>query len=313
MEVDNYLKNDSLLIVGGTGFIGSNVAQEAVNRGFKVSVICRNNSLSSKKLEKVHYIKVDISNENSLRLKLKNKNFDYVINLSGYVDHDSYFGTGNKVIETHFQGVRNLVNAFQNKKIKSFIHLGSSDEYGLNPAPQNEKQREFPISPYAFAKVASSHFLQMLYRIENFPAVILRPFLVYGPGQNNQRFLPQVIQGCMKNSPFPVSKGEQLRDFCYITDIVDAIFFSIGNKKVYGEVINIASGRSVPIKEVVFMVRDLIGKGEPVFGEIEYRKNENMHLYADISKAKKLLKWSPKIDFENGLAMTISSTLEQKK
>jgi nucleoside-diphosphate-sugar epimerase len=310
MEVNSNNDKGNLLIVGGTGFIGFYVAQEAIKQGFKVSVIFKKKYTLLKKIDKVHYINVDIANENSLGIELKNKKFDHIINLSGYVDHSSYFDTGVAVIETHFQGVANLVKLLDKQSLKNFIQIGSSDEYGLNHAPQIETQRELPISSYAFAKSASSHFLQMLYRTENLPVIVLRPFLVYGPGQSHNRFLPQVINGCMSNSKFPVSSGEQLRDFCYITDIVEAILSSINNKKAYGEIINIASGSAVTIKELVMMVRNIIGKGEPLFGEIDYRKCENMELYANISKAKKILNWSPKISLQRGLEMTISSTLD---
>jgi nucleoside-diphosphate-sugar epimerase len=310
---NNYLTKESLLVIGGTGFIGTFVAKEAVQRGFNVSVVFNKNYSLVRKIENIDYIKVDITNKNALRSKLKNIHFDHVINLSGYVDHGNYFDSGDKIIETHFQGVKNLVNTLDKQSLKSFVQIGSSDEYGLNSAPQIETQRELPISSYAFAKSASSHFLQMLYRTENLPLVVLRPFLVYGPGQDKNRFLPQVIEGCLSNLKFPVSEGAQLRDFCYITDIVDAILSSVGNKKAYGEVINIASGRAISIKDIVVMVRKIIGKGDPTFGEIKYRPGENMNLYANISKAKKILNWTPQVSLEKGLEITILSTLESKK
>ena len=70
-----------------------------------------------------------------------------------------------------------------------FVQIGSSDEYGNIKAPQHEESREHPISPYSIGKLASTQFLQMLHRTEGFPAVILRPFLIYGPGQDNKRFI----------------------------------------------------------------------------------------------------------------------------
>ena len=101
------------------------------------------------------------------------------------------------------------------------MNIGSSDEYGSNRAPQNEMQRESPISPYSFGKTASSHFLEMLNRIDNFPSCSLRLFLVYGPGQNDHRFIPQIIEGCLSDNIFNTSKGEQIRDFCFVEDIVE--------------------------------------------------------------------------------------------
>ena len=131
----------------------------------------------------------------------------------------------------------------------------------------------------------------MLYRTEGLPIVVIRPFLVYGPGQNNNRFIPQVIKGCISNEEFPVSKGEQLRDFCYITDFVDAVFLILKNEKTNGNVINIASGNPVMIKDIINKIVLHVGFGIPKFDELKYRKNENMKLYADITKARTLLGW----------------------
>ena len=298
-------KNVKLLIVGGTGFIGRSVAKNAIKRGFQVSIISKNNCPKSKQLKNADYITVDITNKNDLLLALKDKLFCYVLNLSGYINHSIYSDSGSEVFKAHFNGMKNLVTYIDKTNLKGFIQIGSSDEYGSNIAPQNENQRELPISPYSCAKVASTHFLQMLYRTEKFPVVILRLFLVYGPQQGNERFIPQIIKGCLNDDKFPVSHGAQLRDFCYIDDIVEAIFLSMKNEHCFGEVINIASGEAICIKEVVKTIQKLIGFGDPQFGQIPYRVEENIELYADISKANKLLNWSPKITLQDGLEETI--------
>ena len=305
------LSSQKLLIVGGTGFIGSYLANEALSRGFEVTVL----SLNSKKIKQnnrdIEYLSADITNLEKLSIVLEKKLFHHVVNLGGYIIHSSFSKGGNKVFDVHFMGLYNLVKCTNRRELKSFIQIGSSDEYGSNAAPQYENQRELPISPYSSAKTAATYFLQMLSRTENFPAVILRPFLVYGPGQDKSRLIPQIIYGCLENNEFPVSQGEQLRDFCYISDFVNAIFSSFGNNNAFGEVVNIASGRPISIKEVVIMIQKIVGTGNPKFGEIPYRIGENMALYADISKANKLLKWQPKIDLNLGLRKIIDSIKEE--
>jgi len=304
-------KKNKLLIVGGTGFLGLNVATKALKKGYKVTIISKNKTCLSKRLKDIEYISVDIRNKKSLFSKLKNKSFNHVINLGGYVDHSDYFNGGSNVFDAHFYGTINLINWLRNKPLLSFIQIGSSDEYGSNKAPQKESQREEPISPYSCAKVAITHFLQMIYKTQKFPAVILRLFLVYGVGQKDNRFIPQIINGCIKKKFFPVSDGNQLRDFCYIEDVVEAIFLSLNNKKIYGEVINIAHGKPTLVKKVVKMIVNKLGFGRPNFGKIKYRNLENMKLYADISKAKKFLKWKPAIQLDKGLELTINSLLKK--
>jgi nucleoside-diphosphate-sugar epimerase len=296
---------DRILIVGGTGFIGTHIVKEALVRGLKVTIISKNHKALSDRIKNVDYLATDISNQDNLYNQLKEKAFHYVINLGGYVDHSDYSSGGDIVFNSHFNGTKNLINCINKDSLRSFIQIGSSDEYGANEAPQNESQRESPISPYSFAKTTAAHFLQMLYRTEHFPVVVLRPFLVYGPGQGMERFIPQVIEGCLEGKEFPTSEGKQLRDFCFIDDFVQSIFSSIDNTEALGEVINIASGEPIFIKDVVNKIQNIITTGSPQFGEASYRVGENMELYADISKAKKLLNWQPKISLEEGLKKTI--------
>ena len=183
----------------------------------------------------------------------------------------NYSEGGREHIEEHFTAIQKFNFRFVLDKIYRFIQIGSSDEYGDAPAPQNEDLREAPISPYSLGKVAATHFLQMLNRTESFPVVILRLFLTYGPGQDQYRFLPQIIRGCLNDVKFPTSSGEQLRDFCFIEDIIKAIFLALEKEKAIGEVMNIASGEPISIYDMINNVKKLIGKGEPSFGEIPYR------------------------------------------
>jgi nucleoside-diphosphate-sugar epimerase len=298
------LENKKVLIVGGTGFIGMHIARKALEYGFDVTIISKKQK-DCESLDSVEYITADVSQKNNLLIQLKGKLFNYVVNVGGYIDHANYFNGGNSVFDVHFNGVRNLVDCIDRSELITFVQIGSSDEYGGNLAPQFETQREAPISPYSCAKVASTHFLQTLFITEKFPAVILRLFLVYGPGQGKERFLPQIIKGCVHNQKFPASKGEQLRDFCFIDDFVQAVFSTLDNDNAYGEVINISSGESTSIKKIVDMVVNIIGFGQPQFGQIAYRDGENMALYANIDKAEKLLGWRPGTSLEKGLAETI--------
>jgi nucleoside-diphosphate-sugar epimerase len=300
---------ERLLIVGGTGFIGRNLIKGAVKQGFDIVVLSLNAPDDKKKISGVVYIQADITDFIQLKNRLPNADFDYVINLSGYINHCQFLKGGRQVIDTHFSGVQNLLQTLDFGALKRFVQIGSSDEYGNQQAPQTEEMRESPISPYSLGKVSSTHLLQMLYRTERLPVVILRLFLVYGPGQDRKRFLPQVINGCLSDSSFSASKGEQLRDFCYVDDISRGILMSLKNDEVNGEVINLASGEPITIRETINMVQRIVGYGKPEFGKVPYRKCENMALFADISKAKELLKWTPEVAIEDGLRRTISYQL----
>lgn len=301
--MNNFRSTDRILVIGSTGFIGRHLVRRCLEHTPFVTCL----GLGNKKLSmmEVEFISADISDKKQLQSALYNKLFDYVFNLGGYIDHTPYFRGGRTAIESHFTGLMNLTDCIDRERLKGFVQIGSSDEYGGTPAPQKEDIREMPISPYSFAKTAASQFIQMLFRTEGFPGVVLRFFLVYGPGQDNERFLPQIINGCLNNEEFKSSEGKQLRDFCYIDDAVNAMIKAAVTQEAMGQVINIASGSPVMIKELIEMIMSMTDGGKPVWGLHPYRKGENMKLYADISLAERLLDWKPHTSLEDGLKKTI--------
>tara|TARA_X000001036_G_scaffold74675_1_gene66168 strand:- start:210 stop:1112 length:903 start_codon:yes stop_codon:yes gene_type:complete len=292
-------KKKKILVVGGTGFIGFHLAKHCIKKKFKVVSFSKNHPRKIRYLKKVKYLQGDISRKKDL--DILNEPFDYVVNLGGYVDHKNKIKTFN----SHLKGCKNLSNYFLKKKIKSFIQLGSSGEYGSIKSPQKETPQGNPKSFYAKAKfLATSHLLN-LYRNYKFPVTILRLYQGYGPKQDINRFIPIVIEACLENKKFDCSNGNQLRDFVHVEDIVVAIIKSIDNKRAKGEIINIGSGKPKKIKNIInFLVNRLKG-GKPLFGKIKLRKDEILKIYPDISKANKILKWRPKINFTKGLINTI--------
>ncbi len=295
-----------ILVIGGTGFIGSYIAKEAIKRKFLVTSISLKKPKTKRFNKHVKYKTIDISNYKALKKNLKG-NFDYIINAGGYGKHPGFNSSGRKLFDSHFSGLVNLVKIFSKKKIKKFIQIGSSAEYGNIKSPQEETSKCLPKTPYALAKSSCTNFLLNLYQINNFPVTVLRFFLVYGPLQDTNRVLPEVIQNCLNDTKFPTTKGDQYCDFCYIDDVVRAIFKTLNSKKSNGEIINIGYGKPFKIKNVIRLVCKLVGKGKPQFGKLKYRKDTNMKLYPNINKAKKILSWSPKIKFDQGLKLTLDS------
>ena len=200
------MNSPHLLVIGGTGFIGHHLLRASHQRDWKMTSVSLNPPPKERFVDDVCYLNFDMT-DSSLVKKYLDKDFDYVVNLGGYINHKLFKDGGRNLIDKHFITIQNLVEVLPRNKLKRFVQIGSSDEYGNASAPQNEKMREQPISPYSLAKVASTHFLQMLNRSENFPAVTLRLFLTYGPGQDINRFLPQIIRGCLDDATFPASAG----------------------------------------------------------------------------------------------------------
>jgi nucleoside-diphosphate-sugar epimerase len=131
--------------------------------------------------------------------------------------------------------------------------------------------------------------------------------LVYGPSQDKNRILPQIISNCLINKKFPVTKGEQYCDFCFIDDVVNGVFKSFSSSKTNGEILNIGSGKPIRIKNIVNLVCKLIGKGKPQYGKLKYKKGINMELFPNIKKAKLKIGWFPKVTVAKGLSLTIKA------
>lgn len=151
-----------------------------------------------------------------------------------------------------------------------------------------------------------------LYKQNNFPVSIIRLYLVYGPNQEPNRLVPITILNALKKNKFDCSHGNQLRDFIHVNDVVKSIFKVLNYKKSNGEIFNIGSGKGVKVKEVIKRICKIIGSGKPQFGKIKIRKDEISKLYPNISKARKILKWKPKIKLNIGLKKTINYYINDK-
>jgi nucleoside-diphosphate-sugar epimerase len=290
-----------ILITGGTGFIGYHLCKKSLELGWKVTSLSTNFPKKKIKLSGVNYIKGDLIDKNVL--KKINGNYDYVVNLAGYVDHKNK----KKTLDSHYKGCVNLASFFIKKKIKKFVQIGSSIEYGRAKSPQLENLDKFKntYSYYGKAKQLSTKYLLNLFKKKKFPVTILRFYLVYGPYQSRNRVVPITISNALKDSDFDCSEGKQLRDFLHIDDAIRAIIKSLRNKKASGEIINIGWGKPTKIKDIIIKICKLVGSGNPKFGSIKLRKDEIMTLYPSISKAKKIIKWKPKIELNSGLKKTI--------
>ena len=291
----------SILIAGGTGFIGFHLAKKCLSLNWSVTSLSTNKPKKNRKLKKVNYKICDVSNYNQINKKIK-PDYDYVVNLAGYVDHTNE----PKTMKSHYIGCKNLSNFFLNSKMKKFVQIGSCIEYGKIESPQKEiKQNKKTFSIYGKAKLLSTIFLQNFYKKYNFPVTILRLYLVYGPFQDTNRVIPVTIINALKNKSFNCSNGQQLRDFTYVDDIISAIIKTLKNLKSSGEIINIGSGKPIAIKKVIIKICGLLNSGKPLFGKIDLRKDEMMKLYPNINKAKKILRWNSRTSLEVGLRKTI--------
>mgnify|MGYP001305003598 CR=1 FL=1 len=293
------VKQRKILILGGTGFIGYHLAKYASLKNFNVTSVSKSIPQKNRRLKKVNYIFFNIANKKKIK-KIK-INFDYVINASGYGEHHRFDKEGFDLFNNNFKSLVNLVEYFKNKKIKKFIHFGSSFEYSQSQAKIKENYKTKPNSIYGMSKLACTNYLLKNFRENNFPITIFRLFQVYGNQQNENRLIPYVVKSCLNNKKFKLTSGNQVRNFCHIDDVVRGVFLSLSNKKTNGEIFNIASDENFKIKKLVLIINKKIKRGKPLFGKKKLNIGEKNKIIPDIKKIYKFLKWKPKLTFVKGL------------
>jgi nucleoside-diphosphate-sugar epimerase len=296
-----------ILIIGGTGFIGYHLAKECLKLSWSVTSLSSKKPKTTRLLKKVNYLNCDISKGKKLNKLLKKNIYDFVVNLGGYINHFDKIKTYN----AHFLGVKNLANIFLNKKLKSFVQIGSSAEYGKVVSPQNEKFTCKPTMIYGKSKLRATNFLLKLFKKRKFPVTILRFYQVYGPKQNIDRFIPLLIDACIKNTQFQASHGKQKRDFLYVDDAVYAILKTLNNKMSDGKIVNIGSGKPITLLSLMKRIKKKIGGGDILLGKIKLRKDEPLIIFPYLNNAIKILNWKSKTTLKNGINKTIESYMKK--
>ena len=291
-----------ILVVGGTGFIGQQLIKRCLKLKMDVTSLSKKKIYSKKKiLKNVKYLFADLSNLDSLKNILMG-NYDFVVNLGGNVDHENKRLTYN----SHYIGVKNLYKVFKkDQKIKNFIQIGSSSEYGKIEGSIKEDAKCKPKLIYGRSKLKATKFLIKKFEKNSFPVSILRFFQVYGPFQKKNRLIPYTINCSLNNKRFNCSEGSQFRDFLYIDDAINAIINCLNNKKALGQIINIGYGRPYKVKDIIMIICNKIKKGNPLFGKINLRLDESKKIFPITKKAKKILDWNKKVPINKGISNTI--------
>jgi len=295
-----------ILVTGCAGFIGYHLCRRLLSEGYEVHCIdnlCRGikervNELISMGLK---FYKIDVRDYTSI---LKLPNFDAIIHLAALINVEESFREPILYNEVNVNGTLNLIMTAIKWRVSSFIYASSAAVYG-NPKylPIDENHPTNPLSPYGASKLASEYYIKSILGHYNIRYVILRLFNVYGPGQVANEYASVIVKFIDRVSrglpPIIYGDGHQTRDFIYIDDVVSAIISSL-RTNVQG-VFNIASGKAIKIKDLAEMILDLYGKRYLGIIYTKPRPGDIKYSVANIDKAIKNLKWSPKTSLRNGL------------
>lgn len=302
------------LVTGGAGFIGSHLVDRLLRDGAKV-VVLDNFATGKRENLKQHtgnknltvYSK-DIAGD--IKGILKKERLDVIFHLAAIPRVQFSLKYPGLTHHANINGTFNLLQLSKDFGVKRLIFASSSSIYGDQvKLPLIEDMTPKPISPYALHKLVGEYYCRLFYKLHQMETLSLRLFNVFGPRQNPggdySNLIPRFIYTLRKNmSPTINGSGKQSRDFTYVDDVVDAFIFAskIKNNICSGEIINIGGGKNISVNQVVENIINLVDtKAKPKNGPAVV---EPKHTLADISKAKRLLGWTPKTKFSEGLRLT---------
>jgi CDP-6-deoxy-D-xylo-4-hexulose-3-dehydrase len=292
-----------VLVTGGTGFIGSHLVRRLVREGANIVLLVPDTDVERIQdvLNQVALYEIDIRTEGAVRAVLQQSSPEIVFHLAAVGVTDPFLEP-DVALRVNLYGTINVVRAAAEVGARRIIHTGTSYEYGDLAA---DGQLD-PISPYAASKAAAWAFCRMYHRTMDWPIVCLRLFQVYGPGQRGT-LIPSAIEAGLAGEPFATTPGEQIRDWTYIDDVIEAYLHAATAEGIDGETFDIGTGTGTSVQEVVGLLFEHIGSSrQPDIGALPYRPGEVWRLVANPELASHRLGWRARVPLAEGLTRTLT-------
>jgi nucleoside-diphosphate-sugar epimerase len=300
-------KDKSVLVTGGKGFIGGYLIEALVEAGASVTALY--NSNNKKQNGAVRWVKGDITDPASIKDIFTD--IDTVFHLAAISNVPKAVKTPTLALNTNTNGTINVLEGSRLSDVKKFVYVSTAHVYGVPQyLPVDESHPIVPREPYAASKIASEMIVKAYgnaYRIE---FAIIRPFNVFGPGQDVSFLIPGVIEQALRDHVIKVGNIEPTRDFLYVRDCVDG-FLAIGDRG--RDVYNIGSGREVRIADVIVKIRDMIDTSIPIVSDDDRKRSGDVEIPRMCANVSRLaeLGWEPHVGFEEGLARTVREDKER--
>lgn len=309
-----------------TGFLGEKLAFKLLEKGHQIGTLARNVSASDRpmaenteamirgeKRKGVSYYFGDLTDYLNIFDVLYDFKPDVIVHLGAQTSVAYSFTHVTEILNVNFLGTVNMAEATRRAlpQLKRFIFSGSVEEYGIQTEfPAKETAELRAASPYGVAKIAAEKYLRYLHDAYGFPVIIFRNANSYGRKHNHQFVIESIIYQMYKGtSPIKLGDPTPIRDFVFESDLLDAYVLAVesNNKKLLGESINIGTSKAISVMDLVEKLAKITGyKGKVKWNSFPKRALEIPRLQVDNSKARRLLKWSPKITLDDGLKVTAS-------
>lgn len=311
-----------VLVTGADGFIGSHLTEALVRKGYDVRAFVYYNSFnswgwldhsSSEIKEQIDVFAGDIRDPHGVKEAMKG--CDMVFHLAALIAIPYSYHSPDTYVDTNVKGTLNVVQAARELGVTKVVHTSTSEVYGTAQyVPIDEKHPLHGQSPYSASKIGADQIAMSYYYSFETPVAIIRPFNTYGPRQSARAVIPTIITQ-IANGAHRIKLGatEPTRDFNYIKDTVAGFIAVANSEHSTGEVINIGSNYEISIGDTVRLISELMGRPveiETDIARIRPEKSEVERLWADNTKAKKLLNWFPEYGGIEGLKRGLAETIE---
>ncbi|MFJ2028479.1 NAD-dependent epimerase/dehydratase family protein [Streptosporangium sp. NPDC087985] len=294
------------LVTGATGFIGSHLVRRLSSLGAEVHAV-------SRRLQKADHTEIwhaaDLRDADSTAELITAVRPDVVFHLASEVDGARDIRIVRRVLENNLTSTVNVLTATAEAPHPIKVILSGSSE---EPRPGNGHAP--PPSPYAMAKWAATEYARLFQRLWNAPLTILRPTMVYGPGQRDTRKLvPYVTLALLRGEEPNLTSGAKLVDWVYVEDVVDAFIAAHETGNATGQIFDIGTGTETAVKDTVEMLFQTVGTPlRPRFGTVADRPLD-IPQAADLGPAAEVLGWRPTVDLQEGLRRTVAWYLEHRR
>ena len=303
------LEGKRILVTGAAGFIGSNLTDDLLNLGANVIGI---DNLFNGRLENLEEA---FENKNFQFYKGDIRDFSFLLEILKDIDiiyHEAAFTSVPQSVimpescnDVNINGTLNVLNAARRRDVEKIIYASSSGVYGDTPTlPKKEDMLRIPISPYGVSKLACESYMEVYHQVYGLNTISLRYFNVFGPRQQDSPYSGVIaiwLGRLIKNRNLIIfGDGHQSRDFTYIKDVVQANILASQNN-ISGEILNIGAGSPIKVLELAKLMLKLTDKEHLEIIFDPPRPGDIIHSFADISKARELLKFQPKYNQEQGL------------
>jgi nucleoside-diphosphate-sugar epimerase len=301
----------SYLVTGGAGFIGSHLAEELLRRRHRVRVVDSFITGKRENLEPLTGIELmegDLAEPGVAERAVQG--IDYVLHQAAIPSVPRSINDPLASNRANVDASLRILIAARDAGVKRLVYAGSSSAYGDTPTlPKRETMPTNPLSPYALQKLVAEQYCQLFTRLYGLETVTIRYFNVFGPRQDPGSPYSGVISlfsSALLDGRRPViyGDGEQTRDFTYVANVVHGALLACEAGGVAGEVINVATGGRVSLNEILRVMSRIVGATvEPTYAE--RRAGDVRDSQADITKARELLGYAPRIGLEEGLRLTL--------